>query len=271
MYESSILLKIEIISFFTFLFYVIIYSLWRIISYIYTIRKTFLLPFVSTKKDVQKVQIQKDNKSPHINNYIFKVSELSQEQKDKIQEILRRVKIAISKQDFDIAKNHIIEWLTIDKFNIELNIELSSIYLIEKDYIKAEYIYKDLLLVHEGDFDILKKLWYVLSMQEKYDLAIEIYKRRFETKDDDMEVVNMLSHLYYFKNLYVDSLPFLKIYLKQHPRDIDSLVLLAMCYKNIWKFQDAQNAFKRANEIEPYNKEIKEELEKLQNQILENN
>jgi len=159
MYESSILLKIEIISFFTFLFYVIIYSIWKTINYIYTIRKTFLLPFTNTKKDVQKVQIQKDNKSPHINNYIFKVSELSQEQKDKIQEILRRVKIAISKQDFDIAKNHIIEWLTIDKFNIELNIELSSIYLIEKDYIKAEYIYKDLLLVHEGDFDILKKLW----------------------------------------------------------------------------------------------------------------
>lgn len=271
MNELSILLRLEVIIFILFSLYTIYYISERFVLFLYDLRKTFLLPFNSDKTNSKKVQVIKDNKSPHIQNYTFNVSELTQEQKDKIQEILRRVKISVSRQDFDIAKNTIIEWLTIDKFNIELNIELASIYMIEKDYIKAEYIYKDLLLVHEWDFDILKKLGYVLSMQEKYDLAIEIYKRRNDIKNDDMEVINMLAHLYYFKNLFVESLNFVKIYIKQNPRDVDNLVLLAMCYKNIWKLQDASNTFKRANEIDPYNKEIKEELQKIENQILENN
>jgi len=70
---------------------------------------------------------------------------------------------------------------------------------LERDYHKAEFIYKDLLLVHAEDFEILKKLSYVLTMQEKYDLAIEMYKKALELKQDDMEIINMLAHLYYHK------------------------------------------------------------------------
>jgi hypothetical protein len=36
-------------------------------------------------------------------------------------------------------------------------------------------------------------------MQEKYDLALEMYKKASEIKTDDMEIINMLSHLYYYK------------------------------------------------------------------------
>jgi hypothetical protein len=39
-----------------------------------------------------------------------------------------------------------------------LNLELANIYIEEEEYIKAEYIYKDLILIHSENVEILKKL-----------------------------------------------------------------------------------------------------------------
>jgi tetratricopeptide (TPR) repeat protein len=63
-------------------------------------------------------------------------------------------------------------------------------------------------------------------MQEKYDLAIEMYKQAHEINPEDLEVVNMLAHLYYYKKNYEDSITELKKFLKQNPRDTENLVLL---------------------------------------------
>jgi tetratricopeptide (TPR) repeat protein len=63
-------------------------------------------------------------------------------------------------------------------------------------------------------------------MQEKYDLAIEMYKKANEIKSEDLEVVNMLAHLYHYKKNFEESIKELKIFLKQNPRDTENLVLL---------------------------------------------
>jgi tetratricopeptide (TPR) repeat protein len=63
-------------------------------------------------------------------------------------------------------------------------------------------------------------------MQEKYDLAIEMYKKANEIKTEDLEVVNMLAHLYYYKKMFEESISCLKIFLKQNPRDTENLILL---------------------------------------------
>jgi tetratricopeptide (TPR) repeat protein len=63
-------------------------------------------------------------------------------------------------------------------------------------------------------------------MQEKYDLAIEMYKKANEINPEDLEVTNMLAHLYHYKKNYVESIAELKIFLKQNPRDTENLILL---------------------------------------------
>jgi tetratricopeptide (TPR) repeat protein len=68
-------------------------------------------------------------------------------------------------------------------------------------------------------------------MQEKYDLAIEMYKKANEIKSEDLEVVNMLAHLHFYKRNYEESIKELKIFLKQNPRDTDNLVLLGASFK----------------------------------------
>ncbi len=263
MYYNLVLFKLEVIIFIISFFYILYFLSWKILSILVSIKNIIWIWIKREDKVITKIQLTED-KNLHATTYIAQKDQLSQEDKNKVSELLKKIKINISKGEYDLAKNLIVEWLTIDKFNIELNLELAWIYILEKDYIKAEYIYKDLLLVHNDDAEILKKLSYVLTMQEKYDLALEMYKKASEIKTDDMEVVNMLAHLYYYKWMYVDAITNLKIFLRENPRNSENIILLAASYKNIWKILDSINTYKRVLEIEPYNEEVKKEIAELE-------
>lgn len=260
---NSLLLKFEIINLAIFLLYIFYYTSDKFFAVILRLRKIVWIKKREEEKIITKVEITED-KNLHADSYLALKVLITDDDKNKILDLLKKIKVNISKAEYDLAKNLIIEWLAIDKFNIELNIELASIYIREKDYIKAEYIYKDLLLVHTEDFDILKKLAYVLTMQEKYDLAIEMYKKANDLKSNDLEVINMLWNLYYHKELYIDSINFLKQYIKENPRETDNIILLASSYRNIWKINDAINTYKRVLEIEPYNEGVKKEISQLE-------
>lgn len=263
MYYNLVLFQIEVIVFFISILYILYFFSWKIFDVFLAIKNILGIGKGRSDKPFTKVQISED-RNLHATNYVTQKYQISIEDKNKVSELLKKIKINISKWEYDLAKNIIVEWLTIDKFNIELNLELAWIYILEKEYHKAEYIYKDLLLVHEEDFEVLKKLAYVLTMQEKYDLAIEMYKKSNEIRIDDNEVINMLAHLYYYKWLYVDAISYLKLFLKDHPRDSENIILLWASYRNIGKILDAVNTYKRALEIEPYNNEVKKEIEELE-------
>lgn len=260
---SLLLLKFEIFFLCIFIIYIIYFLLSKFFNLLIRLKSILSIKKINNKKIITEIQIT-DDKNLHVDTYFVVKDQITDEDKLKINELLKKIKINISKGEYDLAKNLIVEWLTIDKFNIEFNIELAWIYILEKDYIKAEYIYKDLLLVHNDDFEILKKLAYVLTMQEKYDLAIEMYKKSNELKQDDIEVINMLAHLYYYKELYVDCIFYLKQYLREDSRNWDNLILLASAYRNIWKIIDSINTYKRVLEIQPYNEEVKKEILELE-------
>lgn len=257
------LFQFEIVFFSIFILYILYFISGKVVWIFIGLKNIIWISHHNNKNIITKISLTEDT-NIHANNYFADKYQITDEEKNKIIELLKKIKINISKSEFDLAKNLIVEWLTIDKFHIDLNIELASIYILERDYIKAEYIYKDLLLVHNDDFDILKKLSYVLTMQEKYDLAIEMYKKSNEIKSWDFEIINMLAHLYYHKELYIDAISYLKIFLKENPRDADNIILLGASYRNIWKINDAINTYKRVLEIQPYNEEVKKEIDELE-------
>lgn len=263
------LFKAEIISFFVFFAY-ILYFLWEkaYISYIHFRnylfpKKIILWEEVEWEQQIETVEIENEMKNHHID--VYEKEDIWLEEKQKLAELTRKVKVCIGKWDYDIAKSLVIEWMLIDKFNKDLNLELASLYVLENNYLKAEYIYKDLLLVHDDDFDVLKKLAYALSMQEKYDLAIEIYKKALEKNTSDYDITNMLASLTYYNSNYLESIDYLRKCLKERWKDKDNLYLLAASYKNIWKLEDAANVLRRILELDPYNETIKKELELIEN------
>lgn len=253
------LLKIEIAILFVSLFYAVYYFSSRLYYLISYFRWVVRPQRFNKSKSTSTVNELYDHKE-----YKEEVKKIWEKEKSEIRDLLKRIRLNKSKWDFEIARNLIIEALMIDKINRDVNIELASLYIWENDYKKAEFIYKDLLLVYSNDFEILKKLWFVLWNQEKYELAIEVYKKANSVNRTDLEVVHMLAYLYYCVGNYIESVLFFKKYLKERPRDVDNLISLSEVYKKMWNIKDAVITLKRALDINPYNEFIHKELKELE-------
>ena len=189
---------------------------------------------------------------------------LSWEDKIKITEILRKEAIAYQKGEYKKAKALIVEWLALDKKNRLLNLELANIYNKESEFKKSEYIYRELIENSHDDFELLKKLWFVLALQKKYKDSIRVYKEAYEKKSNDPWVVDILSDLTFEVKDYESSLKFTKQYLKEKPRDTEKLQIEGLCYEALWEKNNAMHSFQKILELQPYNEEILEKVQLLQ-------
>lgn len=258
---NTLLLQFEILLLTVSLIYAFYYLSSRIFYYISYVRwvvrpqrsKTFREPF------------KKENKE-HFDHKEYKeeIRKVWEKEKAEIRDLLKRIRLNKSRWEFEIARNLIIEALMIDKINRDVNLELAALYISEDNFLKAEFIYKDLLIVYNNDFEVLKKLWFVLSNQEKYELAIQVYKKANSINRNDLEVVHMLAYLHYCIWDYLESVNFFKKYLKERPRDVDNLISLSEVYKKMGNVKEAVITLKRALDINPYNEFIHRELKELE-------
>ena len=90
---------------------------------------------------------------------------LSPEKQLFLAELVKHVRTKMARGEFTEARSKIIEGLAIDKWHKDLNCLLASLYERDKDYRKAEFVYKDLILVHDMDSEIYMKLGFALSIQ----------------------------------------------------------------------------------------------------------
>lgn len=263
--ENLVFLKIEIFIFFTSFLYIIYYFLEKIYgTYFRTKNISKISKKWNDKLTLNKVNINKNEvKTTKSSSKQSSKAKLSDNDKQKLVDIIKRVKINSSKWYFDSAKNLIVEWLSIDKYNRELNVELASIYEREKNYLNAEYIYKDLLEVLKVDFEVMKKLGYVYALQWKFKESLKIYEQIHNKKMSDDEVIDILAELTFDMKNYKKAMKYINLFLTWKPRDVNKLFMRAKCLKVIWKSDDAINCYKRILELQPYNTKAKEKREKL--------
>ncbi len=211
--------------------------------------------------------INKTNKKPKKNH-----KTLTRKQQDTINEMIKIIKTKIWRWEFTEAKTKIIEWLSIDKFNKELNCLLASTYEKNKDFKKAELIYKDLILANDLDIEIYLKLWFVLSVQWKYEIAYEIYKKLNLIDPNNVESIEMLANIWHHLGFFEESKKFAKIFLKNSPRHIDILYLQALNYINLQERKEWLEILKKLKNVDPYNVKVNELVNKLQLELeLESN
>ena len=208
------------------------------------------------------VKVEKSDDSS-VKEHSKNKKKLTGSDKLKLQELLKRVQIHEAKKEYDTAKNLIIEWLTIDKFHTDLNVELAKIYIEEEEYVKAEYIYKDLILVHSENIWLLKKLWYVLSLQEKYDLGIEIYKKAYRESKGDEEILNMLWQLTYHVEDYLGAIKYSKKFLKIKPKTVENMRILASAYEKTQSIPASLEIYKELSQVIPYDTNINTKIKEL--------
>ena len=71
------------------------------------------------------------------------------------------------------------------------------IYEAEKNFKNAEYVYRDLIEIHNENYEILKKLGYILALQKRYIDSINMYEQAFSKNMGDIEVIDLLTDLHY--------------------------------------------------------------------------
>lgn len=187
----------------------------------------------------------------------------STEDRQQAGEIAKLAKTKIARGEFTEAKGKIIEGLAFDKFDKELNCLLASLYERDKDFKKAELVYKDLIVVHDTDPEIYMKLGFALSMQAKYEIAFEIYRKLHAITDGADEAIEMLANLAYQLERYEEARNSAKEYLRNHPRNVEMLNLLAFSQANLGERREALETLDKLRVIDPYNAKIREFAEKL--------
>ncbi len=187
----------------------------------------------------------------------------STEDRQQAGEIAKLAKTKIARGEFTEAKGKIIEGLAFDKFDKELNCLLASLYERDKDFKKAELVYKDLIVVHDTDPEIYMKLGFALSMQAKYEIAFEIYRKLHSITDGADEAVEMLANLAYQLERFEEARNSAKEYLRNHPRNVEMLNLLAFSQANLGERREALETLEKLRVIDPYNAKIREFAEKI--------
>lgn len=263
--DNLFLLRIEIFIFFSSLFYVIYFISEKLYIMYFNVKKLVKPDKKIMEEKAQKInQILKEKEQNNKENNTDKVKKLSEKDSKKVAEILKRVQINSSKWYTDTAKWLIIEWLAIDKYNKSLNLELAKIYENEKNYTKAEYIYIDLLKAYENNFEILKKLGFNLALQRKFEESIKVFVEAHKKRTDDNDVVEILADITYEMKYYKKSLKYIKLYLKQFPRNTEKMKMKAYCQEVLWEIDDAILSYKRILELQPYNSQVIDKLKHLE-------
>lgn len=188
---------------------------------------------------------------------------LTGEEKQYLGELIKNIRTRIARGEYQEARARIIEGLSMDKFHKDLNTLLASLYEKEKDYKKAELIYKDLILLHDTDTEIYLRLGFALSIQGKYEIAYEIYKKLLSLDESSMETVEMLANLAHQLGHSTESNEYARLYLKKHPHNIDMLYLVAVNAMDLGLRDEALEALKKVRTFEPYNQKINDQIEKI--------
>lgn len=256
-------IKIEIIIFFLSFWYILYYLFLKLHKAYFKVKKVVKKEEISAVKTaLNKVDL--NTKEKNYKQAVENKKMLSVEDREHISELMKRVKINSTKWYFDAAKSLIIEWLSIDKFNKDLNLELASIYEKEKKYENAEYIYKDLLETHWDDLEILKKLAYNYALEDKLELAMETYEKIHKKNVADDKVIDMLSEITYSLWDYEKSLKYINLFLKDNPRDVNKLLMKAYCLENSRHFKEAYEVHRKIVDLQPYNTFANQKLKDLE-------
>jgi tetratricopeptide (TPR) repeat protein len=276
--EGTMIFRIEIITFFLSLWYVFYYIGYKIFWVYFRIKNIVApekqeLPQIvnedgtineEIKEEKKPMIVDKKEEKSDIGAYT-KEKNLTPEEKEKLSEIIKRVKLNTSKWYYEKAKALIVEGLAIDKYDTEINLELAYIYEEEKNYKNAEYIYQDLIQVHKTNIVILRKLWYILALQRRFLESIEIYEKVYERDINNLETIDLLVDLYYEIWKYEESFKYLIFSLKEKPRSVERMLLKAELLKRKGKEIEAIEAYKKVLEIQPYNTEAIENLRNMDN------
>lgn len=220
-----------------------------------------------TTQSPQKKEIERSSPiaqpTPSYNQVSQTQTTISPEKREKLSEIVNTVKTLIARWHFIEARGMIINWLSFHKDNRDLNILLAELYERDRDYPKAEYIFKDMARLYPEDTEVLGHLASNLAIQRKYDVSYELYKKVLSITWGTEDLLYTLTHLASELNIPEDAYTYARAYLHQYPKSPEILWLMAQSQIAMNERKFAIETLIKLKNLTPYNQEIVDLIQKL--------
>ncbi len=182
---------------------------------------------------------------------------------ERLYAITNEVKTLIARGNTHDARALIIQWLALEKNHRELNLILGSLYEWDRQFQKAEFVYKDLALIYPEDIEILEKLANILIIERRYDIALEIYRKIVSLAWETEWSIYIMAHLSHELGHHEELYAYTKRYQKSWPNNPEILALLAEAEIALGERQSAIQTLIKLKNLTPYNAEIMETIAKL--------
>lgn len=192
-----------------------------------------------------------------------KKKSLSPEKKEKVIEIINNAKTLIARWHIDDARTLIVNGLSLEKHNRELNLLMAGLYEREHAFEKAEFILKELAEADSDDVEVLTHLATVVAMQRKFEVSYEIYKKVLTLAWETEETLYTLAHIASELGLTDDVYSYSKSYLKQFPKNPEILWLYSQSQIAKGERKWAIETLIKLKNLTPYNQEIVDLISKL--------
>ncbi|GAB0174537.1 MAG: hypothetical protein HHAS10_04160 [Candidatus Altimarinota bacterium] len=188
---------------------------------------------------------------------------LSPEKKEKVLEIVNNAKTLIARGHIDEARALIVNGLSLEKSNRDLNLLMAGLYERDHAFEKAEFVLKELAENDSNDVEILTHLATVVAMQRKFEVSYEIYKKILSLSGETEEILYTLSHIASELGLTDDVYAYSKLYLKQYPKNPEILWLYSQSQITKGERRGAIETLIKLKNLTPYNQEIIDLISKL--------
>ena len=121
--------------------------------------------------------------------------------------------------------------------------------------------------VYKSDVEVMKKLAFVYAMDNRLEDSFLVYEKVFRKKSADFEVIRMLADLAYDMKKYKKSLKYTMLFLKEKPRDVDKLLMKAVCLEKLLQPSEAMDAYKRILQRQPDNTIARDQIKKIKEAV----
>jgi tetratricopeptide (TPR) repeat protein len=183
----------------------------------------------------------------------------------QVRSLLRASDKAWKQQKTDEVERLLIQALTIHPHDVEVRANLAKLYLTTARENKAEAMYRELLPVRD-DVSFHANLGLAYYRQGKYLEACQSYQEALNRDPKNPERCDALGRACIAAQRFDEAAPLLEKASQFLSRDTEILHLLAECYLQLNKRDEAEDAYRRINKLEPYNEDVKAKMRSISEQ-----
>lgn len=203
---------------------------------------------------VEETVVEKPRKNP-------RTSAIEMQQ---VRTLLRTVDKAWKQERYEEVERLLIQALTIQPQDIEVRAQLAKLYLTTERENKAEAMYRE-LLAHRDDVSFHSNVGLAYYRQGKFLEACQAYQEALNRDPKNPERTSALGRACMAAHRFDEAAPLLEKASQFLSRDTEVLYLLAECYLQLNKRDEAENAYRRIHKLEPYNQDVKARIDAMKN------